>query len=67
VANCNRPRVAIGTDPRHPWSFGELAPGLDKKQSATATGNPQTDAARREMRNLRVVQKMHHVMNSGVF
>lgn len=67
MANCNRLGVAVRADASHAWNFGELTACLNEKQSVGAAGNPQPNASRREMRNLRVVQKMHHVMNSGLY
>ncbi|HEX5280585.1 MAG TPA: hypothetical protein VFW28_10955 [Micropepsaceae bacterium] len=59
--------MAVGTDAGHAGQSGELTGRLDKKQSIAATGDPEPDASRREMRNLRIVQKMHHVLNSGLY
>lgn len=67
MANRDRLRMAVRADTCHPGQFDEPASGLDIKLGVAAAGNPQPDPSRREMRNLRVVQKMHHVMNSGFF
>lgn len=67
MANGDGLRMAVCADARHAWKFDKLAPGLDEEQSiAVSRPDPQPDAPWREMRNLRIVQKMHHVMNSGL-
>ena len=66
MANGDGLRMPVCAHARHTRQFGELTSCLDKELSVAAAGNPQPDASRREMRNLRVVQKMHHVMNSGL-
>ncbi len=66
MANGDRPRMAVGADAGHAGNFRELPAGLNEKLSVAAPGDPQPDAPRREMRNLRIVQKMHHMMDSGL-
>lgn len=59
--------MAVCADARHAFEFGKFSARFDKKSSVAAPrADAQPDASWRAMRDLRVVQKMHHVMNSGL-